>query len=824
MADADGLLPWEVLPEDLLAQPAPVPARLQSPQLGGERVDMAPGSSSSSSGQSTPRGSGALFDFKELDLRVAQPKSQAAADDVAGREEDDASAWESVELHPEGLQCVVVCTDWVSVYTAPRKGSKKLGTLKEGSSVTVYEVRDSWARHNYSGAGGRLVAAWSTMYDSEESCLIRRLSELTDEERWIFGDFSALALPQPEAAEAEVERGSGSGSCSTKGIVEDDDTAEDPQTQPREGALQEESAEAPALAPGAPPVGGHAPISNFEIDLLGLIGVPVDPSPASAQKPGGRQRVEGSSVDGDSAAFADIPPDGLPCIVVCRSWVPVRLAPTYWSKMVGGIKVGNHVTVYEVAEMQWARHEFSTADGVQIAAWSSIRDPQHGKLIRPLASVPPGELEVLRRLREGHGASKPGALEPGGESLDGPGAPEPRRPSPGVGGPTLLEALGLGLAALGVTLHAGPGAARALRAASRDVGSAVAELVPVVQRWCPSSLYVCGGFISTQEGAGSNAYVASHSAERLHPVTGAWEPLPRMLQRRAGAAAAAVAGRVYVCGGSDGAVELRTAERFDPLGAAWEPIAHMSQRRDCAAAANVNNRLYVCGGSRSGLRAAMIEDAAECFDPQVGAWAPVPSMLEKRVGPAAASLGGRLYVCGGMEGADDLRSVEQLDPASPEPVWEALPPMKHTRYGAAAAAVAGKLYVCGGTVSAVAVRSVECFDPALRVWRGMPEMSGCRSCTAAASVAGQLYVVGGKAGRLCLGSVELFDPAARAWRAVAPMLQGRRGAAAAAAGGPLHLRLWPGALDELSEEQLRIVSMWEDYNRRAAVHLRDNAG
>jgi len=52
-----------------------------------------------------------------------------------------------------------------------------------------------------------------------------------------------------------------------------------------------------------------------------------------------------------------------------------------------------------------------------------------------------------------------------------------------------------------------------------------------------------------------------------------------MAERRSAAAAAVVAGKLYVCGGFDGDVRLRSAERFDPDGGAWEPLPPMAERR-----------------------------------------------------------------------------------------------------------------------------------------------------------------------------------------------------------------------------------------------------
>ena len=64
---------------------------------------------------------------------------------------------------------------------------------------------------------------------------------------------------------------------------------------------------------------------------------------------------------------------------------------------------------------------------------------------------------------------------------------------------------------------------------------------------------------------------ATLKAERLDLATGSWEPLPEMRERRAYAAAGALEGKVFVCGGSTvGDVRLRSAEFYDPASNSWE--------------------------------------------------------------------------------------------------------------------------------------------------------------------------------------------------------------------------------------------------------------
>ncbi|CAE8589984.1 unnamed protein product [Polarella glacialis] len=142
---------------------------------------------------------------------------------------------------------------------------------------------------------------------------------------------------------------------------------------------------------------------------------------------------------------------------------------------------------------------------------------------------------------------------------------------------------------------------------------------------------------------------------------------------------------------------LRSVERYDPFAGRWEAMPQMMVARGGAGAGVINKRLYVCGGwdeSRLPL------SSVECFGPRgievalmslrgiqpavpilpgTHCWQAVPSMSQRRGGPAAAALEGLLYVCGG-EGAEQrepLNSVERLT-IVPH-LWLPLPPLESTQ-------------------------------------------------------------------------------------------------------------------------------------------------
>merc|ERR1740129_1869436 len=72
-----------------------------------------------------------------------------------------------------------------------------------------------------------------------------------------------------------------------------------------------------------------------------------------------------------------------------------------------------------------------------------------------------------------------------------------------------------------------------------------------------------------------------------------WQRVPDMLACRWSATAAGIGGKLYVLGGYDGDSLLSTGEQYDNETRAWEPLPKMNQRRSQAAAAAVVDKVYV---------------------------------------------------------------------------------------------------------------------------------------------------------------------------------------------------------------------------------------
>lgn len=156
-------------------------------------------------------------------------------------------------------------------------------------------------------------------------------------------------------------------------------------------------------------------------------------------------------------------------------------------------------------------------------------------------------------------------------------------------------------------------------------------------------------------------------------------------------------------------------------GDAWEGVAPMSWRRSHAGAAYASGRLCVCGGKGQAL---LRLSSVEALDRASGTWSPLPSMQEHRSQAAVTALSDTVFVCGGFDGVQHLRSSESL--GARDTKWNRLPDMPVGRSGAAAAATAGRVYVCGGFDGRGSLANVDSLGLRSALWRSQCPMQQSR--------------------------------------------------------------------------------------------------
>jgi hypothetical protein len=177
----------------------------------------------------------------------------------------------------------------------------------------------------------------------------------------------------------------------------------------------------------------------------------------------------------------------------------------------------------------------------------------------------------------------------------------------------------------------------------------------------------------------------------LQPGSDSWDRLPDMPEGRMAHAMVAVGGRLYVIGGRGRTSRVLI---YDPA-TGWRAGAAMPGPRDHLAAVAAGDRIYAIGG-----RARGVLRRVDVYDTVTDAWAPGPALPEATSGMAAGLLrDGRIHVVAGEDpgivGGGVLDRHFVLDLASGR--WDRGPRPLLPVHGAAAGEVGGILVVAGGS-------------------------------------------------------------------------------------------------------------------------------
>ncbi len=258
---------------------------------------------------------------------------------------------------------------------------------------------------------------------------------------------------------------------------------------------------------------------------------------------------------------------------------------------------------------------------------------------------------------------------------------------------------------------------------------------------------------------------------------GIWVTLAPMSEPRQEMAVAALDGRIYAVGGLAGRANANTI--YDPVRDRWSLGADFPITTDHGWAVSVAGRLYVGGGSTNRVFS---------YDPAADRWTEIASSAFVHGGtPAAAVIGGKIYIAGGTGGGMIGNELEVYDPAANR--WTTLASMTCARNHTAGGAIGGKLHVAGGRPGSQ--DCLEVYDPATNVWTRKAPMPTGRSGVAGAVVGDCLYVFGGEgnAGDPAgiFHQVEAYEASSERWIALAPMQTARHGISAAVIGNAVYL-------------------------------------
>ncbi|NOX75759.1 MAG: hypothetical protein GXP17_03920 [Gammaproteobacteria bacterium] len=213
-----------------------------------------------------------------------------------------------------------------------------------------------------------------------------------------------------------------------------------------------------------------------------------------------------------------------------------------------------------------------------------------------------------------------------------------------------------------------------------------------------------------------------HAAILADGSLGPWQHHSYLSTPRRGLKAALAGDQLYAIGGYSGQF-LKSIERIT-LGAdnpQWRQEPQQAQMdRYIHAAARHGQHLFLLGGhvkKAGSMSYGDVESALIGDNGALGPWSVAPSRLRQpRFIASAFALDDYLYLVGGHDGVNRLNSVEMAHVGSDGALgrWETLAPLRHQRSATAAAVVGNRVYMCGGIDNRGVLRSVEMAEPGHR--------------------------------------------------------------------------------------------------------------
>ncbi len=230
--------------------------------------------------------------------------------------------------------------------------------------------------------------------------------------------------------------------------------------------------------------------------------------------------------------------------------------------------------------------------------------------------------------------------------------------------------------------------------------------------------------------------------EGYDPAIDSWkggDDLPVPVQH---AMSATWQGNPVVLGGwrTDGTnPKVATDQVWRVVNSRWVELPPLLQPRAAAAAAVVGDRIVVTGGVDADGKEL---NTTEIFDGNtwtLGAAMPTPRQML-----AAASDGNLVYAVGGSDGTSDLATVEAYDPGANR--WTTLPDLPEPRSDFGVAVADRRMVAVGGLSAGQVLKSVAALDLGTLTWAGLPDMGTARHGMAVAAVGKSVYAIGGSTG------------------------------------------------------------------------------
>jgi len=259
---------------------------------------------------------------------------------------------------------------------------------------------------------------------------------------------------------------------------------------------------------------------------------------------------------------------------------------------------------------------------------------------------------------------------------------------------------------------------------------------------------------------------------------------------------AEIDGKFYLLGGQcDCAGGGASLEMFiyNVTADSWDRGTDLPSPRHHPAVTTLDGKLYVFGGINLELNNwpwLRGENNAWSFNPSTNKWTTLAPMPDRVGAGAAESLGGKIYVMGGIsEGANLARTrVYEYDPTTN--TWDTKEPMNGAREHFRAGVIGNRIYVAGGRHDGQDVQVFEAYEPSSNSWHVLTDLPTTRGGVAVGVINERLYVMGGEGANSEIGlfqDVDEYNPVTDSWKKMQPMLHARHGMGGIAYDGKMWL-------------------------------------
>jgi serine/threonine protein kinase/N-acetylneuraminic acid mutarotase len=258
-----------------------------------------------------------------------------------------------------------------------------------------------------------------------------------------------------------------------------------------------------------------------------------------------------------------------------------------------------------------------------------------------------------------------------------------------------------------------------------------------------------------------------------------WEPIADARVARSAVAATQADGTIWVFGGTgtDGRVSAQH-QGYDPAIDSWKGGEDLPVAVQHAMAVTWQDTPVVLGGWRTdGANQKVATDRV--WRIVNSSWVELPALLQPRAAAAAAVVGDRIVVTGGVDSDGKLLNTTEIFDGSS---WKLGAPIPTPRQMLGAASDGKLVYAVGGSSGPADVAAVEAYDPVADAWTTMPALPQPRSDFGVAITDGRLVAVGGMSAGQVVKTVTALDLTTPTWTDLPDLGTARHGMAVAAVG------------------------------------------